>query len=130
VLPCDAKCDLHSGTIRTLGNILWIPLFGWWISLVYFLVALFLYATVICAPYGRLCWRLASYYIWPFGKYIVEKSSEYNPNPGSQNQQLRPYNGPNTAANIAGYVIYLIFASTFSDAFILGLITRSRRLPF
>eukprot|EP01122_Echinamoeba_exundans_P007279 TRINITY_DN2199_c0_g1_i1.p1 TRINITY_DN2199_c0_g1~~TRINITY_DN2199_c0_g1_i1.p1 ORF type:complete len:637 (-),score=100.40 TRINITY_DN2199_c0_g1_i1:45-1955(-) len=106
----DAKCNLCSGTIRTLGNILWIPFFGWWISLVYFVVALLLYATVICAPYGRLCWRLASYYIWPFGKYIVEKSSQYNPNPGSQNQQLRPYNGPNNAANIAGYIIYLLFA--------------------
>jgi uncharacterized membrane protein YccF (DUF307 family) len=52
---------------------MWVPLFGWWISLIFFIASGLLYLTYIGKPYGRLCRKLGMYYIWPFGKYVIEK---------------------------------------------------------
>ncbi|NWV70218.1 VNX1 protein, partial [Malurus elegans] len=58
------------GSTLTCGNVLYLLLFGWWLSLLYILVAAMMFITVIGAPYGRLCWHLAGYFLWPFGKVI------------------------------------------------------------
>ncbi|XP_026723831.1 low affinity vacuolar monovalent cation/H(+) antiporter-like [Athene cunicularia] len=67
------------GSTVTCGNILYLLLFGWWLSLLYVLVAAVMFVTVVGAPYGWLCWDLAGYFLWPFGKVIqkveVSKSS-------------------------------------------------------
>ncbi|XP_009075470.1 PREDICTED: low affinity vacuolar monovalent cation/H(+) antiporter-like, partial [Acanthisitta chloris] len=59
-----------AGSTVTCGNILYLLLFGWWLSLLYVLVAAVMFLTVLGAPYGRLCWDLAGYFLWPFGKVI------------------------------------------------------------
>lgn len=43
----------HSGSLITCGNIVYVFLFGWWVSLAYFLVGILLFITVIGASYGR-----------------------------------------------------------------------------
>ncbi|KAM4784341.1 uncharacterized protein ACIQIH_006762 isoform 1-T1 [Cyanocitta cristata] len=58
------------GSTLTCGNVLYLLLFGWWLSLLYVLVAAMMFITVIGTPYGRLCWDLAGYFLWPFGKVI------------------------------------------------------------
>ncbi|XP_051545223.1 uncharacterized protein LOC127435646 isoform X3 [Myxocyprinus asiaticus] len=60
----------HSGSLFTCGNVLYVFLFGWWISLVYALVGVLMFLTVIGIPYGKLCWHLSCYFLWPFGKSI------------------------------------------------------------
>ncbi|NXD87617.1 VNX1 protein, partial [Halcyon senegalensis] len=58
------------GSTVTCGNVLYLLLFGWWLSLLYVLVAAMMFVTVVGAPYGQLCWDLAKYFLWPFGKVI------------------------------------------------------------
>ncbi|KAL3048113.1 hypothetical protein OYC64_006816 [Pagothenia borchgrevinki] len=65
----------QEGSVITFGNIIYVILFGWWISLIYFLICPVMFLTIIGAPYGKLCFRLALYFIWPFGKSI-EKAGE------------------------------------------------------
>ncbi|NXJ83908.1 VNX1 protein, partial [Trogon melanurus] len=59
-----------AGSTVTWGNVLYLLLFGWWLSLLYVLVAAGMFLTVVGAPYGQLCWDLAGYFLWPFGKVI------------------------------------------------------------
>ncbi|XP_064359725.1 uncharacterized protein LOC112994261 [Dromaius novaehollandiae] len=58
------------GSTVTCGNVLYLLLFGWWLALLYLLVAAVMFLTVVAAPCGRLCWDLAGYFLWPFGKVI------------------------------------------------------------
>ncbi|XP_029010143.1 uncharacterized protein cax2 [Betta splendens] len=56
----------------TCGNVLYVFLFAWWVALAYFLVGTLMYVTVAAAPYGRLCWKLSCYFLWPFGNAVHE----------------------------------------------------------
>ncbi|XP_054034182.1 uncharacterized protein LOC104300054 [Dryobates pubescens] len=58
------------GSSVTCGNVLYLLLFGWWLSLLYVLLAAVMLITIVGAPYGQLCWDLAGYFLWPFGKVI------------------------------------------------------------
>ncbi|NXP79444.1 VNX1 protein, partial [Ramphastos sulfuratus] len=58
------------GSTMTCGNVLYLLLFGWWLSLLYVLLAAVMLITIVGAPYGQLCWDLAGYFLWPFGKVI------------------------------------------------------------
>lgn len=53
------------------GNILWLILFGWWLSSVIFLISLVM---MIFPPngrsYGLVMRELAFYLLWPFGRYV------------------------------------------------------------
>ncbi|KAM3869972.1 uncharacterized protein ACN63O_005065 [Diretmus argenteus] len=66
------KPHTGAGGLITCGNIVYVFLFGWWVSLVYLLVSILMFLTVIGFPYGKLCWRLSWYFLWPFGKSIQE----------------------------------------------------------
>ncbi|XP_038607913.1 low affinity vacuolar monovalent cation/H(+) antiporter-like [Tachyglossus aculeatus] len=58
------------GSTVTCGNVFYLLLFGWWVSLVYLLVSVVMFLSVLGAPYGKLSWSLAGYFLWPFGKVI------------------------------------------------------------
>ncbi|XP_067358061.1 uncharacterized protein [Channa argus] len=60
----------ESGRLITCGNVAYVLLFGWWVSLVYFLVGILMFITVTGVPYGKLCWKLSFYFLWPFGNTI------------------------------------------------------------
>ncbi|XP_066523947.1 cation/H+ exchanger protein 1 isoform X2 [Hoplias malabaricus] len=64
----------HKGSLITFGNIIYTLLFGWWISLIYVLVSLLMFCTIIGIPYGKLCWKLSGYLFWPFGKALQQTS--------------------------------------------------------
>ncbi|KAJ8003063.1 hypothetical protein DPEC_G00165460, partial [Dallia pectoralis] len=61
----------HAGdNLITCGNVVYVLLFGWWVSLVYFLVSILMFITIVGSPYGMLCWKLSLYFLWPFDKSI------------------------------------------------------------
>lgn len=79
-----ADGEIHSTPGRqnfarlSIGNILWALLFGWWMSL------LVLFVSILChilawssgKRYGKLCFGLAQYIVYPFGQYIELKRSD------------------------------------------------------
>ncbi|KAM8820174.1 uncharacterized protein ACNFOS_001853 [Eudromia elegans] len=71
------------GSAVTCGNVLYAVLFGWWLALLYVAVAAVMFLTVLGAPYGRLCWRLAGYFLWPFGK-VIERTEAAEAPVGAQ----------------------------------------------
>ncbi|XP_051807641.1 cation/H+ exchanger protein 1 [Acanthochromis polyacanthus] len=60
----------QEGSVITFGNVMYVVLFGWWISLIYVLVGLLMFGTIFGYRYGKVCWKLALYFLWPFGKFI------------------------------------------------------------
>eukprot|EP00064_Thunnus_orientalis_P012610 superscaffoldBa00001954_g12645 len=60
------------GHLITIGNVAYVLLFGWWVSLAYLLVSILMFITVAGVPYGKLCLKLSCYFLWPFGKSIHE----------------------------------------------------------
>ncbi|XP_077354817.1 cation/H+ exchanger protein 1 isoform X2 [Festucalex cinctus] len=60
----------QEGSTMIMGNIIYVILFGWWISLTYVIICPVMFLTIIGAPYGKLCLKLAWYFIWPFGKSV------------------------------------------------------------
>ena len=57
--------------MRTIGNILWFLLAGWWLALGYVLAGLLAVVLIITIPFGIASFRLAGYVVWPFGRTVV-----------------------------------------------------------
>jgi uncharacterized membrane protein YccF (DUF307 family) len=57
--------------VRTLGNILWFVLAGWWLALGYVVAGVIACILIITIPFGIASFRLAGYVIWPFGRTVV-----------------------------------------------------------
>ncbi|XP_060601069.1 uncharacterized protein LOC132754458 [Ruditapes philippinarum] len=56
-------------TIRPT-NILYFLLVGWWLAVVYVIVAFLMAITIIGRSYAPFCLRMARYFLWPFGKFV------------------------------------------------------------
>ena len=63
------------GPVRTLGNILWFVLAGFWLFLLYVLAGLIACVLIITIPFGVASFRIAGFVIWPFGRTAVKKST-------------------------------------------------------
>jgi uncharacterized membrane protein YccF (DUF307 family) len=61
--------------MRTLGNILWFLLAGWWLALGYVLAGLVAVVLIVTIPFGIASFRLAGYVLWPFGRTVVWRRS-------------------------------------------------------
>ncbi len=59
--------------MRTLLNIIWLVLSGFWLFLGYALAALVMCILIITIPWGIAAWRIALYSLWPFGRDVVDK---------------------------------------------------------
>jgi uncharacterized membrane protein YccF (DUF307 family) len=59
--------------MRTLGNILWFLLAGWWLALAYVLAGLVAVVLIVTIPFGIAAFRIAAFALWPFGKTIVRR---------------------------------------------------------
>jgi len=57
--------------MRTIGNILWFVLAGWWLALYYVLCGLLAFVLIVTIPFGIAAFRLAGYALWPFGRTVV-----------------------------------------------------------
>jgi len=56
-----------------LGKVLWIMLFGMWLSLIASIIGLCYCCTIIGIPWGVACFRIADVSFAPMGKRIVQK---------------------------------------------------------
>ena len=57
--------------VRTIGNIPWFLLAGWWLALGYVLAGIVAIVLIITIPFGIASFRLAGYVVWPFGRTVV-----------------------------------------------------------
>jgi uncharacterized membrane protein YccF (DUF307 family) len=57
--------------VRTIGNVLWFVLVGWWLALAYAVAGLLACVLIVTIPFGIASFRLAGYAVWPFGRHVV-----------------------------------------------------------
>lgn len=60
--------------MKTILNIIWLVLSGFWLFLGYVLAGVLLCITVIGIPFGIASFRIGVYALWPFGYTTVERS--------------------------------------------------------
>ena len=56
--------------MRTILNVVWLILCGWWMAILYFLAGLIAFILIITIPFGIAAWRIGGYVLWPFGRQI------------------------------------------------------------
>lgn len=61
--------------MKTLLNIIWLCLSGFWMFLVYAVVGLLWCITIVGIPFGIASFRIGTYALWPFGREVVRKES-------------------------------------------------------
>lgn len=57
--------------MRTIGNVLWFLLAGWWLALAYVIAGIVACVLIITIPFGIASFRLANFVLWPFGRTTV-----------------------------------------------------------
>lgn len=57
--------------MRTLLNIIWVVLGGFWLFLGYLLLGLLACLLIVTIPAGVASFRIAAYVLWPFGREVV-----------------------------------------------------------
>ena len=81
----------ENGRVKTILNIIWLVLCGFWMFLGYLVAGVLLCILIITIPWGIASFRIGAYALWPFGRTIVSK-----PNSG--------------AGSTIGNIIWIIFA--------------------
>lgn len=59
--------------MRTLLNIIWLVLAGFWMFVAYAVAGVILCVLIITIPWGIASFRIGRYALWPFGKTVVAK---------------------------------------------------------
>ncbi|WP_323095782.1 YccF domain-containing protein [Intrasporangium sp. YIM S08009] len=59
--------------MRTLLNIIWVVLSGFWLFLGYVAAGILLCILIITIPWGVASFRIGVYALWPFGRTVVSK---------------------------------------------------------
>jgi uncharacterized membrane protein YccF (DUF307 family) len=63
----------HSGSVRTVLNIIWFVFSGIWLWIAYTLAGILCCLLIITIPWGIASFRMANYAVWPFGREVVSK---------------------------------------------------------
>ena len=59
--------------MKTLLNIIWLVLSGFWLFLGYMIAAAIMFVLIVTIPWGIAAARIGIYALWPFGKTVVDK---------------------------------------------------------
>jgi uncharacterized membrane protein YccF (DUF307 family) len=59
--------------MKTIGNVLWLVLAGFWLALGYGLAGILNCITIIGIPFGIQSFKLAGYALWPFGRVVIQR---------------------------------------------------------
>ena len=59
--------------MRTLLNLIWFVLSGFWLALAYAFAGVIMCVLVITIPFGVASFRLAAYVLWPFGRTVIRR---------------------------------------------------------
>jgi uncharacterized membrane protein YccF (DUF307 family) len=54
--------------MRTIGNVLWLVLAGFWLAIGYVLAGILAMVLIVTIPFGIAAFRLAGFVLWPFGR--------------------------------------------------------------
>jgi uncharacterized membrane protein YccF (DUF307 family) len=57
--------------MKTLLNIIWLVLSGFWLFLGYMIAALIMCVLIVTIPWGIAAARIGVYALWPFGKTVI-----------------------------------------------------------
>lgn len=57
--------------MRTILNLLWLVLCGFWMAIAYLIAGVICCALIITIPFGIASFRMANYALWPFGRSLV-----------------------------------------------------------
>jgi uncharacterized membrane protein YccF (DUF307 family) len=69
------KPDLGTGTLGTIGNVIWFVFAGWWLALMHISAAIALTFTIIGIPFAWAHVKLAMASLFPIGKTVVPVDS-------------------------------------------------------
>jgi uncharacterized membrane protein YccF (DUF307 family) len=59
--------------MRTILNLIWLVLAGFWLSVGYVVAGLICCILIVTIPFGIASFRIAGYALWPFGRTVVDK---------------------------------------------------------
>jgi uncharacterized membrane protein YccF (DUF307 family) len=59
--------------MRTILNLIWLVLAGFWLAVGYVVAGLICCVLIITIPFGIASFRIAGYALWPFGRTVVDK---------------------------------------------------------
>jgi uncharacterized membrane protein YccF (DUF307 family) len=77
--------------VRTLLNIIWLVLSGFWLAIGYCVAGIICCVLIITIPFGIASFRIARFALWPFGYTLVRR-------------------GQSGVASAVGNVIWLVVA--------------------
>jgi uncharacterized membrane protein YccF (DUF307 family) len=77
--------------MRTLLNIVWLVLCGFWMALGYLFAGVLCCILIVTIPFGLASFRIARYALWPFGRTVVDRREA-------------------GAASLVGNVVWFVFA--------------------
>lgn len=60
-----------SGVGSAIGNVLWLVLFGWWLTLMHLVTGFLLAITIIGIPLAIANWKMVPLALWPLGREVV-----------------------------------------------------------
>ncbi len=63
--------------MKTLLNILWLVLAGFWLAIAYLVAAALLAITIVGLPFAKQALKLSHYALWPFGYALVQSPTRY-----------------------------------------------------
>lgn len=59
--------------LRLIGNLLWLVLGGLWMALAWWFVGVVCFVSIIGIPWGRACFVIGGFTLWPFGREAVSR---------------------------------------------------------
>ena len=59
--------------MRTILNLIWLVLSGFWLALAYAFAGVIMCVLIITIPFGVASFRLAAYVLWPFGRTVIRQ---------------------------------------------------------
>jgi uncharacterized membrane protein YccF (DUF307 family) len=67
----NGREDLGTGTLGTIGNVIWFVLAGWWLAAMHLTAAVALAISIIGIPFAWAHVKLALASLFPIGKTVV-----------------------------------------------------------
>lgn len=94
----SGQADIGTGTLGTIGNLIWILLFGWWLALLHLLAAASTALTIIGIPFALQHLKLAAVCFAPVGRTVVKKHLAEAARIQNAQAQLKHIRGESSAA--------------------------------
>jgi uncharacterized membrane protein YccF (DUF307 family) len=60
--------------MRTIGNIIWLVLGGFWMAIGWWLAGIVMALSIIGLPWTRSCFVIGELCLWPFGREAIDRA--------------------------------------------------------